>query len=81
VKISQREARRLRKKAFAYESQERARNNAWAQEWPNGVHIGQLDISQSAKVVGSILTSRKLGHAVVATITNAGTLNFHAVKL
>lgn len=38
-KISQREARRLRKKVIELEANKKAQNNAWGSEWPSGINI------------------------------------------
>lgn len=74
--ISQREARRLRKRVEELERQIRLRNNAWATEYPGGVHIATVVGSDT--VATAVLTARKLRHAVV--VTNEGTtLRFYAL--
>lgn len=81
--ISQREARKLRKQVAEFERREWERGNAWCVEWPNGVNIGQVNLAPAdfGRIVGAILTARKLKHAVVATVTENGLLNLHALPL
>lgn len=79
--ISQREARRLKKRVEAYESIERRRANAWNMEWPMGVNIGSVKLSADSALVGSIRTSRKLKHAVVVSCNENGEVYFHALPL
>lgn len=79
--ISQREARRLRKKVAAMERLERDRNSAWSQEWPMGKHIGRVQLSADSFIVGAVKTARLLGHAVVCSVNDGGMVNFHAMPL
>lgn len=82
-KISQCEARRLRKRVQELESVEESRLYSWSQTWPNGTHIGQTAITSSDdyKLIGAIEAARKLKHAVVVTVKDFGTLNFHALPI
>lgn len=80
-KISQREARRLRKRIAELEKQERDRGNAWCQDWPNGIRIGEVALSAESQLTGAILTARKLNHAVVASCNEQGRVTFHAMRL
>jgi hypothetical protein len=66
MKISQREARRLRKRVTELEAAETKRRRTWSQEWPGGVQIAATSPTES--VLTAIRTARKLGHAVVATV-------------
>ena len=79
--ISQREAQRMRKRIQEFEHKEMLRADAWTTDWPNGVHVGSVQVNADGALVGSIRTSRKLKHAVVATCTEAGVINFHALPL
>ena len=81
MKISQREARRLRKRVEQLEDLEEQRNNAWTQAWPMGKHIGSVQLVADSFLAGAIKTSRLLNHAIVASITEQGKVNFHAMKL
>ena len=81
MKISQREARRLRRRVAELEKQERERRWAWAKEWPTGTDIGRVKLSADSKLLGSILTARKLNHAVVAAADSEGEVYFLALSL
>lgn len=63
MKISQREAHRLKKRVDFLEDQERGRNKAWSSDYPGGVHLDTLTVSGEAWWV--VNTAVKLGHAVV----------------
>jgi hypothetical protein len=79
--ISQREARRLKKRVEELEARERARNNRWAGAWPGGVHLGGITRPDDW-LNGRIDGARMLGHAVVVTVdSEVKKLNFYAVKL
>lgn len=79
MRISQREARRLRKRLGELERAELQRRNAWANGWPGGVHLGATLPSDELR--GAIKTARKLRHAVVATVTDNGMVQFYALPL
>jgi hypothetical protein len=79
MKISQREARRLRQKVRQLEDQEHQRNRVWVEGWPNGVHLGSLAVPEW--IYYSALTARKLGHAIVVTTADAGKFQFIAMRL
>ncbi len=70
MKISQREARRLRKRVNELEYAETKRRQSWSQEWPGGIHIAST--SPSADVLAATRTARRLGHAVVVVLDNDG---------
>lgn len=63
MKISQREAQRLRKRVLQLESEVTKCANAWAHEWPGGVNIDIVNVNYTEYKIVS--TARKLGHAVV----------------
>ena len=80
-RISQREARRLRKRVEELERQDNRRRNAWANEYPGGVNIGSVTLADAdCHVIGAIHAARLLKHAVVVTRTG-GTINFFALPL
>lgn len=78
-KISQAEARALKKRVAEFESLERTRRNAWATEWPKGISIDALGVA--ASTAAAVRTARKLKHAVVATIDDNNTLRLFAMPL
>lgn len=75
-KISQREARQLRKRVAELEREQDRQRNAWATEWPGGVHIRTVTVDEAARE--AVRVSRLLGHAVVVTINCDGRLNLYA---
>jgi hypothetical protein len=63
MNISQREARRLRKRVAELEQMIDGRNKRWAREYPGGVGLGWINVDAIA--VAQVRTARLLGHAVV----------------
>lgn len=63
VKMSQREARTLKKRVAELEGILDKQRAAWAHEWPEGVHLDTVSVNSSEWAI--IRTARKLGHAVV----------------
>ena len=80
-KISQVEAWNLLNKVRRFEQQEEQRGYAWASEWPNGVHIGQIQLAPDSALVGSMRTARKLKHAIVVVAKESGLVEFIAMPL
>jgi hypothetical protein len=64
-----------------YEKQEEQRGNVWSSEWPMGTHIGQAKFTADCALIGSILTARKLKHAVVIVAKDSGLIEFIAMPL
>lgn len=79
MKISQREARRLRKRVEELEELEDKRRQAWKSEYPGGVFLE--GISVQAWTYASLRTARKLGHAVVVTTNGDNSIQFYALPL
>lgn len=79
MKISQREARRLRKRVEQLERDERDRRSAYVSSWPGGVNIDSFTIDEAS--FAKIDTARKLSHAVVVTTDNRLQLRFYALPL
>lgn len=77
-KISQAEAWSMKHQIRRMKEQDEKRNNAYAQEFPNGIHITTLNID--AVIDAKLKTARRLGYALVATAPNAGQVNFYAIK-
>jgi hypothetical protein len=67
--ISQREARRLKKRIAELEQIEMNRRNSWSADYPGGTHFWTLTVADDSKA--AIGTARKLGHAIVATLDGA----------
>lgn len=61
--ISQREARRLRKRVAELEAMERKRRGAWNAEYPGGTHIGSFKFDERTDAALSV--AMLLGHALV----------------
>jgi len=78
-RISQREARRLKKRAEAAELELDLQRNAWAVEWPRGTHIGSSRPPEG--VASAIRTARKLRHAVVVIAREDGETLYYALPL
>jgi hypothetical protein len=76
MKISQREARRMRKELKALHERDAARERSWSSDYPGGIHIATS--SPNADVVAIIKTARKLGHAVVAMADDLGKILYYA---
>jgi len=77
TKISQREARALRKRVAELETEIGRQRNAWSAEWPRGIDIARIAYHETAVIVH---VARKLGHAVVVT-TDGDTLRFFALPI
>ena len=77
MKISQAEARRLRKRVSVLEELERTRKNAYASEYP-GVWI--CEESPESINLAAVKTARKLGFAVCVQ-THNDKFQFFAVPL
>ena len=78
-KITQSEARRLQRRVDELERAEAVRNNAWSSEWPGGVHVYSLAISDALRQ--TIRTAGQLGHATVVRLASDGNAKFYACKL
>lgn len=81
-RVSQREARRLRKRVAELEQEESRRRRAWASDYPGGVQITSTKWESAGSTVPTaISTARKLGHAVVAITESDGLVRFLALPL
>ncbi len=79
-RISQREARQLRRRVQALERVLEAQRGNWNCDWPGGTFIGCVRLPEPSTLAESVRVSRLLGHAVVAT-QEAGQLRFFALPL
>lgn len=78
--ISQREARRLKKRVAELEQREADRNSRWASTYPGGVNIGTERFSEAN--YAAVCTARALGHAVVLRETGKdGNVSIYGVRL
>ena len=75
--ISQREARRLRKRNKELEDRFAAQNRRWCSEFPGATVLHRIEPSDVTKAI--VETSSALQHAVVVTI-QSGRLTFWGVK-
>lgn len=83
-KISQREAHALKRRVEELQAAERQRISAWSSEWPRGVHLSNVLMSEGTSICREVLTARKLRHAVVvvpAATGNSRELSLIAVPL
>jgi len=79
TKISQREARELKRRVARLENELDRQRNAWVTEWPGGTHVRTLTIDDVT--LETVRVSRLLKHAVVVTINSEGRLNLYATPL
>ena len=77
LKISQREARRLRKRVQQLEREQVERTRRWSKEYPGGVHIKTWTPSEVD--VEACRVASALGHALVLRYDN-GKLYLYAVE-
>lgn len=81
ARISQREARRLKKQVAELEEREEARRRAWTRGvYPGGIQLYNEKLDTSDWVFGRLQTARRLDCALVGTIDDSGMLNVYAVK-
>lgn len=78
--ISQREARRLRKRVQELEELLTRERRTWGAEYPGGVNIASAAYGKDTTVNAAVMTARKLGHAVVCVADDAS-VRFYALPL
>lgn len=76
-RISQREARRLRKEVVQLREIEDKRRRSWSADYPGGVNLVNVVVQPDVHAI--IKTARKLGHAVVVTNYGDNTAQFYAL--
>lgn len=76
-KISQREARRLRKRVTELEDAQRQRVNRWYHKYPSGIHIDTVSINSVEYGIAD--TAMKLGYTLVVKLDGQSFL-VYAVK-
>lgn len=80
-RISQREARRLRKRVQVLEQADELRRRVWSSEYPGGVQIECRKWESDHPVPTAIRTARKLAHAVICLEDGNGEVRFVALKV
>lgn len=80
MKISQREARRLRQQVRQLLDERSMQRRSWGRKYPGGVHIGTITVERGY-LAGRIEAARMLGHAVVVTENDDGRLALYALPL
>ena len=81
MKISQREARRLKRRVALLEQERCDQRNRWCSgAWPGGVHLGWIkrDVDW---ITGLLDAAQMLGHAIVVRQESNGRINFYALSL
>ena len=78
--ISQREARRLKRRVEELEHERRSQRARWASDYPGGVMLGRLTRDKDW-LTGRIDGAHMLGHAVVVRQDESGAIAFHALPL
>ena len=76
--ISQREARRLRKRVAELEQADAGRRNRWAADYPGGVNIDTIAVTETEWHV--VQTARLLGHAVVVMCGDCPQLRVYGLR-
>lgn len=78
MKISQREARRLRRRVQELEDHQNARLRRWSSVYPGGVHINTIKMSNVEACI--VATAVKLGHTIIVKEGSNDELYIYAVK-
>lgn len=78
--ISQREARRLRARVVELEGVIDQQRRRWRGDFPGGTYIGTCNRDRDW-ISGRIEAARMLGHAVVVTTSDDGSIRFFALPL
>lgn len=77
-RISQREARRLRQRVARLEERIRTARRAWSSDYPGGIELGRLRLTDLPAQLTAVRIARKLSFAVVCT-TSGDDLVMHAL--
>lgn len=65
-RISQRAARAALRELTALRELRNTERKGWGLDWPNGVHLGNIVLTDPAWVLESARTARRLRHVVIA---------------
>jgi hypothetical protein len=77
--ISQREARKWKRRAEDLEALIQRERSTYAATYPGGMHIGHLSWDSETSIGSSIYTAQRLGHAVVAVADGNRKFNLYAL--
>lgn len=77
--ISQREARRLRKRVEQLERERRDERTAWGRAFPGGWHVGSLALVRESRFYGKLEAAQMFGRVLVAKIGDS-VLEIYAVS-
>ena len=80
-KISQTEARKLRRRVAELEGVLDRQRRRWASDYPGGVEICSARFDSENALPVAVRTARSLGHAVVVIASNEGYVRFQALPL
>lgn len=81
TKISQVEARRLRREVEQLKRERDEQRRRWCRSYPGGTNIAQLTYASGKEFIPAVVeNSIRLQHAVVVTV-DGGTLSFYALPL
>lgn len=75
--ISQREARKLRRRVQQLEQVERERRSLYGREYPGGVHIASY--RSPGELCTIVYTAQKLGQAIVVRANGNSCIEFYAL--
>lgn len=70
MKISQREAQRMRKELRALHERDAARQRSWSSDYPGGVNIDTIAVNDCEWHI--VMTAQKLGHFCIARASQNG---------
>lgn len=76
-KISQREARRLRKRVEQLEGRERDRLRTWGSDYPGGVHVMDFTLAEWSN--GRVWMATRLGSVLVGKYDGQGRVSPYAI--
>lgn len=77
--ISQREARKLKRRVEDLECMIQRQRSTYVASYPGGVHLGVITSMMDDNTMAGVYTAQRLGHAVVATADGAHKFNLYAI--
>lgn len=78
MKISQNEARRLRKRVTELETHQETRLRRWSCAYPGGIHIDTIKVTNQEACI--VATAVRLGHTIIVKEGSNDELYIYAVK-
>lgn len=79
-KISQREARRLRKELQQFRDDRRTSLNRWSVDYPGGIHLGDVHTGTTSRIYVGIDFAQRFECVVVCKVDSDGHIHFYAIK-